>query len=79
MKARQLTFVDGGYPDGKTPLFWASYKGHLDIAKYLIKMGASVNIKSKGGRTAYYWALKNGHLEVAEVLAANGASKFRLL
>ena len=39
-----MTFVLQG---GSSPLYKASYKGHLDIVKTLIKGGANVNQATK--------------------------------
>ncbi len=36
---------------GKTPLYWAAYKGHRDCVAELLKFGAEVNIPCRHGGT----------------------------
>jgi len=52
--------------DGKTPLHWAAYYDHMNIAKLLIAKGADVNAKDREGLTPLNWAA--GEWEVAELL-----------
>jgi uncharacterized protein len=35
--------------DGETPLTWACYKGHTEVALFLIEKGASINHQNKVG------------------------------
>jgi ankyrin repeat protein len=53
---------------GKTPIFWASRNGHLEVVQALIAAGADVNIVDKQGMRAIFWPANNGHLEVVQVL-----------
>lgn len=51
-----------------TPLMEASQEGHLDLVRYLLKMGAFVNAVTTTGDTALTYACENGHTDVAELL-----------
>ncbi|MDA3894833.1 MAG: ankyrin repeat domain-containing protein [Desulfobacteraceae bacterium] len=76
--------VDEATPEGVTPLFVASAKGHEDIVKRLIDKGADVNaVTTKAfkyedrmiyeGRTPLMEALRNKHTDIAEILIQQGA------
>ena len=58
---------------GFTGLMFASWNGHLGLAKFLVENGADVNIKDSMGRTALMIASNNGHLETVKILVENGA------
>lgn len=42
--------------DGKSPLAYACYQGHLNTAAELIACGASVDLLDKEGVSALHWA-----------------------
>jgi len=76
--------VDEATPEGVTPLFVASAKGHEDIVKRLIDKGADVNaVTTKAfkyeermiyeGRTPLMEALRSKHTDIAELLIQHGA------
>ena len=54
----------------RTPLFWASTRGHTEVAKLILaKPGVEVNTKrSITGATALYGASKYGHKGIVEVI-----------
>ena len=56
--------------DGKTPLHYAAYFDHNDIAELLIAKGADVKAKDREGFTPLHWAA--GEWEVAELLRRHG-------
>ena len=51
----------------------ACYKGHYDIAEYLISMKADVNRKSVKANTALHDCAESGSLEILKLLLNNGA------
>lgn len=57
----------------RTPLIWASTKGYLDIVKYLLEKGASINCEDISGYTAIYYASREGHVGIVEYLLNHGA------
>jgi ankyrin repeat protein len=61
---------------GITALMWASVKGHLEIARFLVERGgANVNAaRTTDGTTALMWASMNGHLEVVRYLVELGGA-----
>jgi len=59
------TDVDAKDMNGETPLTWAAYSGHKEIAELLLANGADVNAKSKRG-TPLSNAVKSGDKEIVE-------------
>jgi ankyrin repeat protein len=59
----------------ETPLYMASYLGHLDIVELLIENGARINHKdTRGGWTALTLASSQGHNHIVEYLIIEGAN-----
>ena len=56
-----------------TPLYFAVFKGHMEIAELLIANGADVNAKNIGDFAALHMAASWGHKEIVELLITNGA------
>lgn len=51
-------------------LEWASYRGHLDVVKFLLDNGATDGINC-----ALRWAAGQGHLNVVKILVERGAGE----
>lgn len=60
--------------DGYTPLHRASYGGHKDCVKYLLRHGANIESKTKDDWTPLHCAVRWNNIEVAEILIKNGAN-----
>lgn len=60
---------------GWSPLDYAAFAGHADVAEYLIGKQASLDAKAPNGRTALMLAARNGHMDVVKLLVAAGADK----
>ena len=58
---------------GLTPLHWACYNGHAEVAKALLEKGADVHAKDNVGWTPLHYACENGHAEVVKALLEKGA------
>jgi ankyrin repeat protein len=73
--ARDPQLVNAYSEDGFQPLGLASYFGHLELAKYLIKAGAPVNSPSRNGLKAapIQSASAAGHEKVVQMLLQLGA------
>eukprot|EP00290_Baffinella_frigidus_P044670 CAMPEP_0180278086 /NCGR_PEP_ID=MMETSP0988-20121125/7289_1 /TAXON_ID=697907 /ORGANISM="non described non described, Strain CCMP2293" /LENGTH=123 /DNA_ID=CAMNT_0022249597 /DNA_START=271 /DNA_END=638 /DNA_ORIENTATION=- len=67
------TNIDEETSTGDTPLYKASYNGHLPVAQFLVEKGADKNFKNMNGLTPLYVASDNGHLPVAQLLVEAGA------
>jgi len=50
--------------DGDTAVMMACQEGHLDTAKRLVQLGASVEICSNNGQTCLILAAANGHVDI---------------
>lgn len=61
----------GGGLSGGTPIRDAASEGHLDIVKYLLSLGATLDV-SVSERNALFSAIYNGHAEVAKALIEGG-------
>jgi len=58
-----------------TPLHSAAAAGHVEIARWLLERGASVDARQQGGYTALHAAAQNGDLPLVELLLAHGADR----
>ncbi|GKS79573.1 hypothetical protein wHmb_04590 [Wolbachia pipientis] len=56
------------------PLHLAAGNGKLDIVKYLINKGASIDVRDCFYQTPLYWAAKSGELDMVKYLVNKGAS-----
>jgi len=69
-KAKSLTTEDINIKDndGNTPLHFACLKGHTDMAKTLLKLGARINDRNKDGNTPLHLAFKGDNHRVISTL-----------
>ena len=56
-----------------TPLSLSSSRGHMAVAKLLLKQGADVNAADSKRWTPLLWASYEGHIELAKLLFEQGA------
>ncbi len=57
---------------GATPLHITVANGHLEIVRFLLSKGASVDVKNKQGETPFLLAIVNGRKEIAHILIKEG-------
>jgi ankyrin repeat protein len=55
--------------DGWTPLHYAAFGGHVEVARYLMEKGAKVDAAAPNGHSALMLAAGSGHLEMVKLLA----------
>ncbi len=60
--------VNGKDQDCRTPLIWASIKGHVNCLNQLLESKADVNDIDEDGDTALAWASYNNHVECVMIL-----------
>ena len=65
--------INGRDADTATPLHWAVYRGHLEIAKALVANGADLSARTKNEQTPLHWAAISGHMQCFHFLVKCGA------
>jgi hypothetical protein len=65
--------LDAGDGSGRTPLMWASMRGHVGVVRWLLDKKAAINQREVQGSTALYLACYSGRAPVVMVLAERGA------
>lgn len=65
--------MNGRDADTATPLHWAVYNGHLEIAKLLVASGASLTARTKDGQTPLHWAAIAGRMLCLHYLVKCGS------
>jgi len=58
--------------EGMTPLHWAAFMGHKDVAEFLLANEADINAKDNKGSTPLHTAVQKGQEEVADLLYRRG-------
>ncbi|KAG1715041.1 BCL-6 corepressor [Nymphon striatum] len=58
---------------GYTPLHECCARGHVNIARYLLKYGADPNASAAGGIRPIHDAIENNHVEIVRLLLSYGA------
>ena len=58
---------------GLVPLHYASFQGHLGVARYLLEQGADRDKTTIDGYTPLHFAALRGHLETTKLLMVYGA------
>lgn len=56
-----------------SPLMLAAARGHADVCREILSLGAPVNQSDADGKTAWVWAAAAGRTEVCRILAIHGA------
>ena len=56
-----------------TPLHSASFEGHLQVVRYLLRRGVNVNVRNSANDTPLLLASWQGHLDVVQCLLEHGA------
>ncbi len=59
---------------GWTPLHYCASEGHVEICRFLIEHGATVDAPSPNGTSPLMMATRQGHIEVVKLLLALSAN-----
>ena len=62
--------------NGRTPLHWAAFHGHIDVVNLLLANGADVNLRDHGGWIPLMFgriAHPDRREKIAHILLAHGA------
>jgi hypothetical protein len=54
--------------NGRTPLHWSSFRGHMHVTKYLVSRGCNADIKDRYGETSLDFAVQSKHYDVKNFL-----------
>jgi ankyrin repeat protein len=71
LKRNKYWLLDEQNADGNTPLHQAAYLGRENVVKYLVRLGADINIKNKNSHTPMLTALMNVPLHPFESYGDN--------
>ena len=63
---------------GSTPLHWAANKGHLEVARALVTMGAKVDERNYAGWTPLHCAFFEGRVDVALFLVLDEGADLKV-
>ena len=68
--------VDKRAHDGRTPIFWAAYRGNIELMKQLIEKGAKTDLIDDHGYSLINFSATTGQLdmELYDICIENGAS-----
>jgi len=55
---------------GDSPLHRSAYMGNLEITKFLVKNGASIELQNKDGQTCLHKAVQQNNIEVVKYLVS---------
>jgi ankyrin repeat protein len=72
--SKQPDLVNAKNEKGSTPLHLASFKGHLEVVKFLLEKGADIEAINGGGFTSLQLAAYGGHRDVVEFLIDKGSN-----
>ena len=59
--------------DRSTPLHLALQRGHMEVARLLVELGADATAQDNQGWTPLHWAAKEGSMDLAYLLIVQGA------
>jgi len=64
--------VDALNKEEWSPLMVACAEGQTQVIKYLLHVGANIELRSTDGMTTLHLAAKNGHLEAVHIILSYG-------
>ena len=67
--------VNGRDEKGKTPLMWASIRGHTQVVRLLLECkDIQIDLVDNDGYQAIHWSVQNGYPDVTQLLLKHGVS-----
>ena len=72
MHLKMSTIIERKDNESRTPLYWATRNGHINMMRLLLEKGANVNALDKDGRTHLHWAVDDKH-DVMKLFLEKGA------
>ena len=63
------------YLERYTPLHYAAFQGHEEVARVLVEYGGEVNAQDARGETPLHIACRNGHEAVVRLLLESAAAR----
>jgi len=67
--------IDAQDQEGRTPLYFAVWNGHEEVARLLLKAGANTELKDNSGMTSLHIAAYLGIVKIVGLLLADRANR----
>ena len=69
---KNIELIDEKDEHLNTAIFYAAYRGHIKIVKFLFEKGVNINVKNKYGETPFHYASSGGFNDIIEFFLQKG-------